>query len=394
MSEQLFPETDATVDSIDAETLFEQVEDDDDVTLLDVRASSEYDDWHIDGENVDVANVPYFEFLDDVDDDLLDRVPDGDPVVVVCAKGGASEYIAAQLEDNGFDAVNMDGGMNEWARLYFATEVDADTDATVLQYQRPSSGCLSHMVVSDGEALVADPLREFTDRYVADAADHGAELRYAVDTHIHADHISGARELANEVESVEAAYPQASLDRGAAFDPDVVLEDGDELAVGDVAVQAVFTPGHTTGMTSYLVDDAALFTGDFLFTESVARPDLEDGDEGAPDAARLLYDSLQTLREFDDDVVVAPGHFSDAATPAADGTYTATLGELFDEMSALSMDKEDFVDFVLSDMPSRPANYEDIIATNLGEQDPDADEAFELELGPNNCAASKDAMTE
>jgi glyoxylase-like metal-dependent hydrolase (beta-lactamase superfamily II) len=394
MSEQVFPETDASVDSIGAETLFEQVEDDDDVTILDVRATSEYEDWHIEGENVTTANVPYFEFLDEIDADLLERVPDGDELVVVCAKGGASEYIAAQLEDEGFDAVNMEGGMNDWARLYFAEEIDADTDATVVQYQRPSSGCLSHMVVSDDEALVADPLQEFTDRYVEDAAAYDAEIQYAVDTHIHADHISGARALADEIDTVEAAYPQAALDRGAAFDPDVALEDGDELAVGDVSVEAVFTPGHTTGMTSYLVDDAVLFTGDFLFTESVARPDLEDGDEGAPDAARLLYDSLQTLRDLDDDVVVAPGHFSDAATPAADGTYTATLGELFADMDALSKPKEDFVEFVLEDMPDRPANYEDIIATNLGENDPDPEEAFELELGPNNCAASKDAMTE
>jgi glyoxylase-like metal-dependent hydrolase (beta-lactamase superfamily II) len=146
-------------------------------------------------------------------------------------------------------------------------------------------------------------------------------------------------------------------------------------------------------MTSYRVDEF-LFTGDGLFTESVARPDLEDGDEGAPDAAAMLYETLQErVLTLPDETVVAPAHFSDAATPAEDGSYTATLGELRSRMDALSMDREDFVEYILSDMPPRPANYEDIIATNMGHQSADDDEAFELELGPNNCAASRDAMT-
>jgi glyoxylase-like metal-dependent hydrolase (beta-lactamase superfamily II) len=146
-------------------------------------------------------------------------------------------------------------------------------------------------------------------------------------------------------------------------------------------------------MTSYRVGEF-LFTGDGLFTESVARPDLEEGDAGAPDAAATLYETLQeTILPLPDDTVVAPAHFSDAAEPADDGSYTVTLGELAASMDALSMDRDEFVEFVLSDMPPRPANYEDIIATNLGQQTADDDEAFELELGPNNCAASREAMT-
>jgi len=129
------------------------------------------------------------------------------------------------------------------------------------------------------------------------------------------------------------------------------------------------------------------------FIESVARPDLEEGDDGAPEAARMLYDSLQTrVLSLDDNVLVGGAHFSDAAEPAADGTYTAPIGELRERMDALSADEDEFVETVLADMPPRPANYEDIIATNLG-QNVDDDEAFTLELGPNNCAASQDALT-
>ena len=80
------------------------------------------------------------------------------------------------------------------------------------------------------------------------------------------------------------------------------------------------------------------------------------------------------------------------AEPAADGTYTAPIGELIAEMSALTTDEEAFVELILSDMPPRPANYEDIIATNLGQNPVDDEEAFTLELGPNNCAASQDSL--
>ncbi|WP_435334262.1 MBL fold metallo-hydrolase [Haloarchaeobius sp. TZWWS8] len=393
MSDNASAEPDDTVGSIDPEQLYEQVDGDEEVTILDVRATDEYEQWHISGDDVTVANVPYFDFLDGVTDELLEQVPDGEPVVVVCAKGGSSEMVAELLVEAGVDAVNLAGGMNEWARVYRATELSFDTDATVLQYLRPSSGCLSYMVVSDGEAAVVDPLREFTERYVADAESRGADIRYTMDTHIHADHVSGARKLAEETDAT-LAYPKPALDRGTGFTPSRVLEDGDELAVGSATVTVKHAPGHTSGMTSYALDDSALFTGDFLFVESVARPDLESGDEGAPEAAGQLYDSLQELRELPTDIVVAPGHVSDSATPAADGTYTDTLGHLFDRMGALSMDRDEFVEFVLSDMPERPSNYEDIIDTNRGVRETDDEEAFELELGPNNCAASQEDLTQ
>jgi glyoxylase-like metal-dependent hydrolase (beta-lactamase superfamily II) len=170
--------------------------------------------------------------------------------------------------------------------------------------------------------------------------------------------------------------------------------DGDAFEVGAATVEALHTPGHTSGMTSYLLGGSLLATGDGLFVESVARPDLEEGDDGAPDAARQLHRSLRdVVLALDDDVLVGGAHFSDAAEPAADGTYTAPLGDLVERMDALTVDEDEFVDVVLADMPPRPANYEEIIATNLGRRTADDDEAFELELGPNNCAASRDALT-
>jgi len=389
-----FPEPAAEVSAIDPATLKSRIDAGDDVTILDVRATSEYEEWAIDGPSVTVENIPYFELIDGISDDDLDRIPEGDPLVVICAKGGSSEYIAGMLVEEGRDAVNLAEGMNGWASIYEALEVEAyDGPGALYQYQRPSSGCLGYLVVDGDEAAVIDPLRAFTDRYLEDADAHDADLVYAMDTHIHADHVSGLRELDDA--DVTGIIPENAVDRGVTYADDLATAaHEDEFQVGDATIQAIYTPGHTTGMTSFLVGESFLATGDGLFIESVARPDLEDGDDGAPDAARTLHDSLQNrVRTLDDDVVIGGAHFSDAAAPNDDGTYTARLGDLVEDMDALTMDQSDFIDLVLADMPPRPGNYEEIIATNLGQEAVDDETAFELELGPNNCAASQDALT-
>ncbi len=389
-----FPTPDADVETVNPETLKDRIDAGEDVTLLDARMQSDYEEWRIDGENVTSINIPYFEFLEDeVDEDVLEQIPDDREVTVLCAKGGASEFVAGTLAELGYDVNHLEDGMNGWASIYEAVEVERyDGAGTLLQYQRPSSGCLGYLLYDDGEAAIIDPLRAFTDRYLDDADDLGVDLQYALDTHIHADHISGVRDL--DAEGVEGVIPEAAVDRGVTYGDDLTTAaDGDTFEVGEATIEAVYTPGHTTGMTSYLVDGSLLATGDGLFIESVARPDLEEGDDGAPDAARMLYESLQErVLTLPDDTLIGGAHFSDAAEPAADGTYTAPIGELVEEMDALTMDEDDFVDLILSDMPPRPANYEDIIATNLGQNVVDDEEAFTLELGPNNCAASQDSL--
>lgn len=384
---------DAPEDPLRPGTLFQWLRGDRSLTLLDIRPKVGFEEWHISGPDVDITNIPAYEFIDGDANELLEQVPAGDPLVVVCAEGKSSALIAGWLASKGYDAVNLAEGMDGWARVYASKEITAyDGPGTLLQYQRPSSGCLGYLLYDGGEAAVFDPLRTFTEGYVSDVAEQDAELKYAADTHIHADHISGVRELVDR--GVEGILPKPAVERGVAYVSAVTsIEDGETISVGSTTIQAVHTPGHTTGMTSYRIDESVLLTGDGLFTDSVARPDLEAGAEGATAAASQLYHTLtERILTLPEDTILAGGHTSDVAEPSDDGTYTARLGDVTAAMTVLELDESSFVDRILSDMPPRPANYEQIIAINLGQESADPEEAFELELGPNNCATSRAAL--
>jgi thiosulfate/3-mercaptopyruvate sulfurtransferase len=359
------------------------------VVLLDTRDRTERDAWRIEGPNVERVEVPYVKFVSaSVSGGVEGLVPDVDgPLVAVCPRGEASDEVAGMLREAGVDAVNLAGGMERYARVYLAVELPsgATGDATVVQYRRPSSGCLSYLIVGGDEAMVVDPLRAFADRYAADASEYGAELRYALDTHVHADHVSGLRDVAGD--GTTPMISASAAERGVTFDVET-LEDGDRLALGGgVEVEAVATPGHTTGMVSLTVGDA-LLTGDTLFAHGVPRPDLQEGDSGAPEYARELHRTLtERLARFDDDTLVAPGHYTPGES-AVEGSYTARLGDLRESLRVFSEPRESFVERVLADSPPRPANFETIIEANLGRETLDDETAFEVELGPNNCAAA------
>ena len=290
MTEGTPPDTEEEVESITPEGLKDRIDSGEDVFILDARSEGDFDEWHIGGENVEIANYPYFQLLDRIPEDLLVDLPGDQKITVLCAKGGSSEMVAEPLEEEGYDVNHLARGMKGWARIYEYQELDVDTETTIAQYQRPSSGCLAYLIVDDDEAAVIDPLRAFVDEYIQDAQALGAEITYALDTHIHADHISGVQTLAAE-SGAEIVLPAPAAERGMEYEQTyTTVADDDELSVGNTTIEVIHTPGHTSGMTSYRVGDV-LFTGDGLFTESVARPDLED-ENAASEAARTLYDTL------------------------------------------------------------------------------------------------------
>jgi glyoxylase-like metal-dependent hydrolase (beta-lactamase superfamily II) len=368
---------------ITPDELGEQLRDGDDGPLvLDVRHEAEFEDWHIpDSINVDV----YDELTDDPEraEEALSDLPREERIVTVCAAGVVAQTATEVLGELGYDAVTLTDGMNGWSRVHRHAEVPAelDGDGAIVQVARPGKGCLSHVLVSEGEAAVFDP-SHYLDEYEAILEERDAELVGVFDTHAHADHVSGGAELAAGHGVPYYLHPRDALAMDA-----TPVEDGQTVTVGGLDVNVVHTPGHSEGSVSFDVDGAALLTGDTLFHESVGRVELgveagiEDADvEGN---AATLYESLRRLLDRPDDALVLPSHDPGSPEPPV----SATLGEVRERNEDLSRDREEFIETLASDVPDHPPNFERVKRTNVGREDVPDDELAELELGPNNCAA-------
>ncbi len=307
----------------------------------------------------------------------------GGPVAVLCNRGVTARSVAPRLRELGVDAMVVEGGMRGWIGTLVAHPVDLGIDGIeVRQVQRPGRGCLSYVLASGGQALVVDPAPD-AGFYAALAIGLGAHIDTVVDTHLHADHLSGARALADMTGAV-LRLPAAALERGVAYAARVEpLHDGDAIELGDVGIRAVALPGHTSDMTGLLVDARALVAGDSLFADGIARPDLQHGDpEGARAMARTLYATLhRRILSLGDDIVLLPCHTHPGVNAAAIAPRLADVRTAVDLLAI--DDPEEFAETLVSGMPPRPANYESIIAINAGTQPFDAD----LETGGNSCSS-------
>jgi glyoxylase-like metal-dependent hydrolase (beta-lactamase superfamily II)/rhodanese-related sulfurtransferase len=378
-----------TTTQLTAEELAQRLEGREPLFLLDVRNAEEYQAWRIEGiEPLPGVNVPYFAFLEDEEGQVA-RLPwgemDGRRIVVVCAKGGASDYVAQVLrEQRGADAVNLAGGMLAWSELHVGKEVVSAADLTILQVQRPSKGCLSYMIASGDECLVVDADRN-VGWYEEEARRRGWRIVAAADTHVHADHVSGGRELARRAGAPYHLPPGDA--RQVAYEY-VPLPDGSALAVGAARVEAVavHTPGHTPGSTCLRVGGRYLLTGDTLFIEGIGRPDL--GGQAGAWVDDLYRTVAERLPELPGHLRVLPGHFARPGEQDAGGVFVAELSALRERNPLLRPDgPESFRRRVLSSMPAFPANHTTIREINQGlRETADAGELTELEIGPNRCA--------
>ena len=352
------------------------------ICILDVRSRDAFADWKIEGPEVCSYNVPYSEMKEDPEAHIAE-LPKDRPILVVCAKEISSVYAAELLEPLGYDVSYLQGGMQTWSEELAPVKVYEDENVDVYQFIRIGKGCLSYMVMSGEEALVVDPAR-FTDVYVNFAKEHGARITHIVDSHLHADHISGGRMLANET----GAQYYIMKSEGAVFDFEP-LEHHDEIRFEQVKLEvlAVKTPGHTPGSVSFFVNDRLLFSGDTIFVSGLGRPDLGNK---VREWAEDLFDTVQSkVAQIADDVIVLPGHYADLKTELNESRYIGnTLGAIRQQNEKMfEASKEEFLSQVERSASSvKPPNFERIVELNRGMEEATIEEWQELEIGPNRCA--------
>ncbi len=354
-----------------------------DLFILDVRNEDAFGDWKIEGENFTHLNIPYFELLDGVEG-IIDQLPKDEEVLVVCAKEGSSMMVADFLNEAGIKAGYLIGGMKTWSEHLEPVKVgDLKDGGKLYQFVRIGKGCLSYMVVSNGEAAIIDSTR-MTDVYIDFAKTIKANIKHVFDTHLHADHISGGRTIA---ELTGATYWLPPKDAGEVVFEYSPLEDGNVVTIGntEIAIQPIYSPGHTIGSTSFVIDEKYLLTGDILFIDSIGRPDL------AGLAADWVGDLRETLynryRKLSDELIVLPAHFMIVSELNDDGSVSRKLGTLLEENHGLNIEDEvHFRKIVTENLPPQPNAYQEIRETNMGKINPDSDKQTEMEIGPNRCA--------
>jgi glyoxylase-like metal-dependent hydrolase (beta-lactamase superfamily II)/rhodanese-related sulfurtransferase len=234
------------------------------------------------------------------------------------------------------------------------------------QFLNERCGCASYAVASrrTHDAAIIDPAIE-TEPYDALLRERGFRLQYVIDTHIHADHVSGARRLATQYgaqlclhESAQVAYP---------FRP---LRDHQELELGQLRLRVLHTPGHRPELISILIvnpprspEPSMVLTGDSLLVGDVGRPDFGGGDVAAQ------YESLTNLLRLPDWVAVFPGHFEGPCGKGMCGRPSTTIGfeRLYNPLARL--DRREFITRVGQGVPPRPLNMTAIEATNRGRAD-------------------------
>ena len=353
--------------------------------VLDVRNIDEFEESRVEGsKDVPTRNVPVYRVMEDLEAEC-ERTIEG--AVVICGQGNGSQLVAEEFRDLGKTVRSLEGGTDAWNRLLVPVEIAGlPAPVRVWQFQRPAKACLSYVVGVPGErCIVVDPTRQ-PQPYLDLASELDMDVTHVVDTHVHADHISGGPALAAEL-GVEYHLPPEDCGGDVSF-PNRPLQEGDVLDLGSaqVRVMSMHLPGHTPGTIALLVSDSVLLVGDTVFVRGLGRPDLTgQAEELARDLFRSVHDRLRPL---DPQTVIAPAHWSSSDEINAEGQVVTTLEEVFRSTLLSKKAMEEFVEEIVSTLPAAPDTYDTIRLVNSGRLAPPEDEIDVLDVGRNQCAAT------
>ncbi len=371
--------------SYPANDLFDWLVAREDIVVLDVRNDKDFGRFQVESPYpFEMLNVSYYDFME-IEDESVAKVPAGRKIRIVCAQEGSAKYVAEILEKHGYDDVGyLSGGIKTWGNMLVPKLIEGNADFELYQFIRPGKASCSYGLLSGGEMMLFDPSRN-VDFYYNFAKEKGCTIIKTFETHLQADYISGSRMISEKT----GATFFGDGDFEGSKNNYVPVEDGETHAFskGGPEVTVLFTPGHTPGSVSYVVNDKFMISGDMVFISSIGRPDL--GGQ-AEDWAVMLYNSIQLVKKLNHNMLILPAHYMDWEEANEDLLFITTLGDAIDRNRDIYYIESEaaFVQFIKDNMRPQPEEYAEIRLVNANTRQVEDDRAEELDLGKNECAAT------
>jgi glyoxylase-like metal-dependent hydrolase (beta-lactamase superfamily II) len=301
-------------------------------------------------------------------------------VLLLCGKGNDSYMGAEHLKSFGINVTSLKGGLNAWNNVFDSVEVVSEGDLKLFQLRRMAKGCLSYILHKNGEAIVIDPAHNI-DPYLKFAEEKSLSITHVLDTHLHADHVSGARDLERKTGAEYYVNPEDSYD----FEHKSVTNGLEFSIQNELVLKAKSTPGHTPGSTSFIMKKLGIMTGDILFIDGIGRPDLADK---TAEFAKDLYHTLNAeLAKLPSNMFYAPAHHGKFELEHIKNPLISDIGT-FSNDEILLKDEESFIQYTIekSEETKQPPSFQTIRRINAGNLLFTTLKVNELETGPNRCA--------
>ena len=372
------------------------------IFLLDVRSPEEFNQWSIE----ESINIPLGQISS-----LLNELPKDKEIVTICPYGNRAGMATFMLQRQGYNVKTLQEGLKGWSSAveHFSQgyEITDGQKVKVIQVRKIGKGCISYIVsfsdnntTTNDEVIVIDPVFPI-DEYIRIANSEiggRAKITKVFDTHLHADHVSSARELANKIDAqlYLSSYEDYSQDtyQKQGQKQFTLLKEGDVITIDirkkdgkPIELKVIHTPGHTAGGICFLIGKKLLFTGDTLFVDSIGRPDLRDK---ADEFASMLYNTLHNKifnMHNKQDIIIFPAHTDKIINK--DEMLSDKLDNIQKKLVIFDLDKKDFVRKVSSIVMPTPPQFKEIILMNKGEKAFTSVQGIqELEMGPNRCSIS------
>lgn len=389
--------------------LKKKIDEGDDFFILDVRTKQEHDMWSISYDKYhDSTLIPIDTIMQN---ESLKKLPKDKEIIAFCAHGQRSSMVAMALSSLGYNVKTMEGGMDGWSNLYDIAnlEIDDSLPLRIWQIRRISKGCMSYVITStiDKKATIIDPTCNI-DGVVDDLiSQYGLTIERVIDTHLHADHLSGSSKIAAKYKSdlVLSSYENYNLTELSNFDQQrvITVKGGENFKLGgEFDIKAIHTPGHTQGSISYILNKTVqrgdhssnseskevnhtnilyLFAGDTIFVNGVGRPDLHNK---AQEYTAMLYKTYKNyILDLPATVVLLPSHFSESFDHGK--VVSNTIDAVRNKLTSISGSSDDFAGYINSNIPPQPINYEKIVKLNKNLVSCNQVYLRDLEAGPNSC---------